>query len=249
MMTGRSILLMLMLLVLSCLPAYGGTVVKVGGYPFPPFVEVRGKQVSGLTMDLIAAMNNVQDKFTFQFVLTSSTRRYADMEQGLFDVIFFESIKWGWEGKAVEASRVFDTGGEVYVARKEPGRTQSYFDSLKGKSFRGYLGYHYGFAGFDADRERLEKEFNVTLTTTHKGNILSVLDGRADVAVVTESFLRLFLAKNPDYARRLLISQRRDQTYYLTILVRKEAPITVAQVNQILDRLKKGGELSEVLRK
>ena len=51
------------------------------GYMFPPFVEIgeQGK-VSGLTLDLIDALNKIQSEYHFEFYLTSSKRRYKDFQ-------------------------------------------------------------------------------------------------------------------------------------------------------------------------
>ena len=102
--------------------------VNVGGYIFPPFVEKDNKgNISGITIDLIDSMNKIQDEYHFNFVLTSSRRRYVSFEEGEFDILFFESILWGWQETNIEATKVFLKGGEVFVALKSKAKNQNYF--------------------------------------------------------------------------------------------------------------------------
>ena len=142
-------------------------IVKVGGYEFGPFVDVVGGKPSGLTQALLDTLNHYQDRFSFEFVLTSPNRRYKDFEDHKFDLIFFESPDWGWSNKriAVEASQVFLDGGERYIALAKPGRSKDYFASLGDKRMIGILGYHYGFAGFEADDTVMSTKFHTILVT------------------------------------------------------------------------------------
>ncbi|ALJ35569.1 ABC transporter [Azospirillum brasilense] len=214
--------------------------VKVGGYEFPPYVTESG---GGVTQALLDLLNAEQSDFRFELVRTSPQRRYEDMERGRFDMIAFESLAWGWKGRPVEASRVFLRDAEVFVAKAGPGMDQGYFDRLDDKTILGRLGYHYAFAGMTADPEVLEKRFNTRLTVTHEGNVRSVAAGRAALAIVTRSFLAQFLKANPDMAPHLLVSDRTDQIYEHTILVRRDGPVGIGWVNGTLDRLERSGVL------
>ena len=119
---------------------------------FTPFCHL-SKKNGGLTADLVQAINAFQTDYRFRLVNTSANRRYRDMADDSFSVMFFENIKWGWDSKLVDASKVFLQGdGEVYVAQAKPGRGQEYFDTLPDKHILAVVGYHYGFANFDADR-------------------------------------------------------------------------------------------------
>ncbi|WP_188259443.1 substrate-binding periplasmic protein [Azospirillum tabaci] len=214
--------------------------VRVGAYEFPPYVTESG---GGVTQSLLDLLNAEQTDFRFELVRTSPQRRYEDMERGRFDMMAFESLAWGWKGRPVEASRVYLHDAEVFVAKAGPGMDQSYFDRLDDKTILGRLGYHYAFAGMTADPEVLEKRFNTRLTVTHEGNVRSVAAGRAALAIVTRSFLAQFLKANPDMAPLLLVSDRTDQIYEHTILVRRDGPVSAAWVNGTLDRLERSGAL------
>lgn len=226
-----------------------GDTINVGGYIFPPFLEKNEGEYSGLTIDLIDAMNQSQDSHHFQFIRTSSMRRYKDFQENKFDMIVFESIQWGWQDQEVTDSIVFLEGGEVYITKADSKKNQTYFDHFKGKSLLGYLGYHYGFANFNSDREILKKKFNAKMTTTHTGNILSIIEERADIAVVTNSFLDKFFLENPDLRKKILISEKFDQKYHHTVLIRKNFHFSVQQINQLLLDMKKKGVLDALWQK
>jgi len=225
---------------LAASPAAAATTVRVGAYEFPPYVTEKG---GGVTQGLIDLMNAAQGDLRFEPVATSPQRRYEDLEQGRFDVIAFESLAWGWKDRPVDATRVFLQDAEVFVAKAGPGIDQSIFDSLDGKTILGRLGYHYAFAGYDSDPKTLETLHRTRVTVTHEGNVRNVIAGRATFAIVTRSFLNQFLKAEPDLAGRILVSERTDQIYRHTILVRRGGPVTAAALDALLDRLEADGSL------
>jgi len=223
--------------------------IKVGGYHFPPFVEWNNIQYSGLTLDLLEQMNQFQKKYKFVFIPTSSKRRYIDFKTYSFDVLFFECIQWGWQNQPLESSRVFLKGGEVYITKKTPDKTQDFFSDFKGKSILGYLGYHYGFANFNADEQFLKSNYNAEMTLSHDGNIRAIVKGRADIAVITISYLKRFLLTHPEVNDQILISDKKDQIYNHTILMRKHGPISATDMNLLLDDLEKNSILPILFKK
>lgn len=217
--------------------------VRVGAYPFLPFVD----RSSGLTLDLMQAMNAFQKDYRFEWVSTSANRRYRDMASGAFSVMLFENIKWGWDAQEVDASRVFLRGdGEVYVARSAPGRGQSYFQTLEDKEILGVLGYHYGFADFEADQTALAKKFRVTFSADNAVSLRNLRAGYGDVAVITKSYLLRYLVTHPEAKSQLLISDRMDQAYAHTAVVKKGSKPTVQEINALLTRMEAAGVLKKL---
>ena len=180
-------------------------VVKVGGYDFPPFID-KSPRGTSLTLDLIAALNAFQKKYVFEFVETSSKRRFINFDEKKYDLIFFESAEWGWQGREVDASDVIMQGGTVYIKRADKTKDQRYFDDLKGKTIWGILGYHYGFANFNSDHEFLRKTFNAHMTTSQDGLIEAAISGRADVSVVVREYLQIYLSKHPGVEKKIRMS-------------------------------------------
>lgn len=246
--TRRTTLSVLVSLILSiptsapvASPARAATTVKVGAYEFPPYVPETGP---GVTQGLVDLLNAAQPDLRFELVATSPQRRYEDLEQGRFDIIAFESLAWGWKGRPVDATRVFLRDAEVFVAKAGSGVGQTIFDSLDGKTILGRLGYHYAFAGYESDPRVLEQRFRTRVTLTHEGNVRNVIAGRATFAIVTRSFLNQLLKAEPGLARHLVVSERTDQIYEHTILVRRGGPVGAETLNALLDRLEADGRLN-----
>ena len=239
----RNVLALLLAFAVAGQPVQSGELVRVGVYPFLPFVDKSG----GLTADLVLAMNAFQKDYTFQLVNTSPNRRYRDMADGSFSVVLFENIKWGWDPDVVHASKVFLKGdGEVYVARSQPGRGQEYFKTLKDKQILAVTGYHYGFNNFDTDPARLAQRFKVSFSPDNAVSLRNLLAERGDVAVITRSYLKSFLVEEPQHAARLLVSEKFDQTYAHTAVVRKGSKPTPEELDALFEKMESAGALKQL---
>lgn len=224
--------------------------VAVGMYPFAPFVEHKGSSGDvGMTVDLITALNKIQKKYRFETILIPPKRRYQSYKDGHYDVIFYESRTWGWQDIDIDASTIYQTGGEVYVALKQPGRGQEYFEKFDDKQMMGILGFHYGFADFNADEEFLIKKFQMLLSHDNDKNLNMLLRGRGDVVVVTKAYLHRYLLNYPAAKEKLLISEKLDQEYNHTVLVRPGIKPSVVEINHMLEILDTSGALDELLKK
>jgi ABC-type amino acid transport substrate-binding protein len=220
--------------------------VWVGGYAFPPFVD----KSAGVTHELIKAMNRAQQDYQFRFIPTSSKRRYADLARGAFSVILFENIEWGWDRQQVEASKVYLQGdGEVYVALNKPGRDQRFFENLSQRSLIAVTGYHYGFANFNADAAELKKRYRITFSDDNEASLRMLQLERGEVAIITKSYLQHYLQQRPALRERLLISERLDQAYAHTALVKKGSRPSAEEIDALFARMAASGALAEVWRK
>ena len=234
---------------LLSLPALGKTI-NVGGYYFPPFVEQNEElQYIGITIDLINEMNKFQSDYKFNFVATSPKRRFSAFANNEFDLIMFEDIAWDWHYKEITASDVILHGGEVYITKANKGKGQSYFDSFEDKSIAVILGYHYGFADFEANEKRLKQVYNIQFNNGHAINIKKILSDRADISIVNQSYLNNYLKLHPEVRGQLLVSEKLDQEYHHTMLLRNNAAINIEQLNLLLSSMKEVGILSKVWKK
>ena len=228
-------------------PACAQQQVKVGAAHFPPYT-VRPEQGAdtGLLPQLLEALNSAQSDYQFVLVPTSIPRRFRDFEEGRIDIAIFENPEWGW--KAIRHVDV-DMGledAEVFVTHNTDQRDQRYFDELAGKRLALFSGYHYAFAGFNADRQYLTEHFNATLTYSHDSNLLMVQRDRADVALVTRSYLSDFLQRNRKYRGQFLASDKVDQVYHHYALLRPDAAIGAAAFAELLQRLRDDGQLLKI---
>lgn len=221
--------------------------VKVGAAHFPPYT-VRPEQGAdtGLLPQLVDALNRVQQQYRFVLVPTSIQRRFGDFQQGRTDMAIFENPQWGWQQIAHQTVDMGLEDAEVFVARQANGRDQHYFDDLRGKRLALFNGYHYAFAGFNPDPDYLRKTYNATLTYSHDSNLLMVQAGRADIALVTRSYLSDFLARNPASREQLVSSRRIDQVYHHYALLRPGAPIGEQSFATLLRGLRDSGELARI---
>lgn len=221
--------------------------VRVGAAHFPPYVVgPEGGQTSGLLLDVVEALNRVQAQYQFIIVPTSLPRRFRDLQQGRIDLSLFENPGWGWQGVPHVSVDLRLEDAEVFVAKRVDGREQSYFRHLDGKRLALFNGYHYAFAQFNADPQYLVEHYSATLTYSHDSNLMMVVRDRADIALVTRSYLTDFMTRHPDIAQQLLVSDRIDQIYHHVIMLRPEAPISGETMQGLLQQLRDSGEMARI---
>ncbi|WP_449434952.1 substrate-binding periplasmic protein [Pseudomonas putida] len=241
--------LMLLAILGLVVPAWAADAieVKVGAAHFPPYaVRPEEGADSGLLAQLVEALNREQHDYRFILVPTSIQRRFADFQQGRTDMAIFENPQWGWQQIPHQAVDMGLEDAEVFVARTAEGRDLHYFDRLQGKRLALFNGYHYAFASFNPDPGYLRKTYNATLTYSHDSNLLMVQAGRADIALVTRSYLSDFMLRNPGSFSHLIASQRIDQVYHHYALLRPGAPIDGEAFAMLLRQLRDSGELTRI---
>lgn len=222
-------------------------VVRVGAAHFPPYViKANAQEPTGLLPQLLQALNQAQSDYHFVMLPTAIVRRFGDLQRGRIDMAIFENPAWGWQDVDAAAVDMHLEDAEVFVARREVQRDQAYFEQLQGKRLALYRGYHYGFAGFNSDPQYLSQTFNANLGHSHDSNLLMVLRGRADIALVTRSNLYDFIERNPEHASSLLVSERVDQVYRHHAMLRRGAPISPARLGELLEQLHVNGELARI---
>lgn len=221
--------------------------IRIGAAHFPPYT-VRPEQGAdtGLLPQLAGALNKAQDRYHFVLVPTSIPRRFRDFEQGRVDMAIFENPEWGWQSIPHVSVDMGLEDAEVFVTHRTQGRDQHYFDDLKGKRLALFSGYHYAFANFNPDPRYLAVTYNATLTYSHDSNLLMVQRDRAEIALVTRSYLSDYQVRNPDSIGELLASERIDQVYHHYALLRPEAKISGEQFSALLEQLRASGELLRI---
>ncbi|MBK5351861.1 amino acid ABC transporter substrate-binding protein [Pseudomonas sp. TH41] len=240
-------LLLAALAALWVLPSQAAQLVRIGAAHFPPYtVRPESGVDTGLLPQLVEALNASQTTYKFVLVPTSIPRRFGDFKEGRVDMAIFENPDWGW--KDIPHTNV-DMGledAEIFVAQRLPDRQQSYFNDLAGKRLALFSGYHYEFANFNADQKFLAQNYNATLTYSHDSNLLMVLRGRADIALVTRSYLSDYFLRNEKVADQLLVSERIDQVYHHYAILRPTAPISGEAFGQLLQGLRDKGQMLKI---
>lgn len=224
--------------------------VTVGMYPFAPFVEQKGHNtITGMTIDLLTALNNQQKKYIFKPFVIPPKRRYLSYQNGDYDLIFYENSTWSWNEYDVEVSDVYQLGGEVYVALTKEGRGQEYFDDLTNKRMMGILGFHQGFADFETDEAFLREKFNMSLVNSNDKNLSKLLKGRGDIALLNQAYLQRYFFENPKVKDKLLVSEKLDQEYRHAVLVRPGIQPSVEEINRMLKSLQQSGAMASLWKK
>lgn len=239
--------LTLIYLGLLCLPsltvASAAIEVKVYFDSFPPYLILEGSKRSGIGVDLVAIMNKFQSTYRFTFVNSPTMRRFQLFKEGKYDLSLFDHLHWGWNKDAVDTTDVYLHGGEKYVALAKPHRGQEYFKVFHGKKIGAFLGYHYGMASFNNDPKTMLQRHNMELTSNHEGNLLKLLSGRVDMVILSDAFLSRWLVLHPEDKAKLLISEKWDQEYNFTMVVRKGISPTAQELNELLIKMKNAGVL------
>ncbi|MDZ5434302.1 amino acid ABC transporter substrate-binding protein [Pseudomonas fluorescens] len=244
-------LLLAALAALSILPSQAAQLVRIGAAHFPPYtVRPETGVDTGLLPQLVEALNALQSNYQFVLVPTSIPRRFGDFKQGRVDMAIFENPDWGWKDIPHTTVDMGLEDAEIFVAQRrpegQPARQQDYFADLTGKRLALFSGYHYEFANFNAEPKYLATHYNATLTYSHDSNLLMVLRGRADIALVTRSYLSDYFLRNLKVADQLLVSDRIDQVYHHYAILRPTAPITGEAFGNLLQGLRDNGQMLKI---
>ena len=110
----------------------------------------------------------------------------------------------------------------------------------------GVLGYHYRFANFRTDQDYLAKNFSLIQTDGQERSLELILKGRGEIAVLTKEYLNYHFLAAPRDKNRLLISDKYDQIYRHTILVRHNHSLTIQKINQLLKEMTQANTLKPI---
>lgn len=229
------------------IPVWAAQEVRVGAAHFPPYtVRPEIGVDTGLLPQLLDALNALQSDFRFVIVPTSNARRFREFKQGKMDMLLFENPAWGWQAIPQTSVDMGLRDAEVFVAKQQEGRQQSFFDDPGSKRLALFNGYHYAFAGYNTDPKFLSDAFNVSLTYSHLSNLQMVMRGRVEIALITRSHLVGLLNTNPQFRDQVMVSDRVDHTYHHYALLQPQAPIQSQQFAQLMDTLRKNGQLKAI---
>ncbi|MEA9355682.1 transporter substrate-binding domain-containing protein [Bacteriovorax sp. PP10] len=207
-------------------------VVKIGGYEFAPFIEKEGKE--GIVKDLIAKLNASQEKYHFEFVLTSANRRYRDFKTQKYDIILFEDEAWSWKQMGINYARtsIIGSGKELAVAMNYETRDQSYFDNLADKKIEVVLGYHYQITDMKSDAQTLMNK-KIVQGKSNQDNLEDLLSKKVDVTFINSLMLSRFLNKNKELKDKFLIRNKVDHQFALRGLIHPNSPIKVSELEKL----------------
>jgi hypothetical protein len=108
---------------------------------------------------------------------------------------------------------------------------------------------HYSFAGQNSNAVYLKEHFNIQLQPTTSQVLQDVLSEKAEIGVINSISLEQAFNQDPSLKKKIMIAKKIDQDFVLSILARKDSPMTIEQVNIMLDRLDKAGIMNKLWEK
>lgn len=187
-------------------------------------------------------MNAVQDRFYFELMIYPRLRLdqiFIDKEA---DVYPLRTVSWTDPKLGLLPTKTILSSGDIYFARKANrygGR--KVFDDLRARSIAGVKGYHYKIFNNNSDETYIKRHFDAALLSSNELVVKFVLAGRADVGIAPELIMAKYL-ENPETRDQLIIGDF-DSRVELSNLVRKDGPISVAEMNAVVDLLIKSGDV------
>jgi ABC-type amino acid transport substrate-binding protein len=190
-------------------------------------------------------MNAVQDKFRFELAIYPRLRLDQVFMDKRADVYPLRTVAWTRPELGLLPTRTIFTSGDVYFAHgANRYRGRAVFDNLKAKKIAGVRGYHYQLFNNNADEAWIKKNFNAYLVASNEAVVSFVLADRADVGIVPEVIMANYLA-DPKMREQLIIGDF-DSRVELSNLVRKDGPISVGEMNAIVDLLVRSGDVDKL---
>jgi ABC-type amino acid transport substrate-binding protein len=208
------------------------------------YVDAHGKP-AGLIADFIQRMNEVQAKFHFELAIYPRLRLDQIFADKKADVYPLRTLDWVSPKMNLRASKTIVDSGDMYFARKN-NRVggAKIFDQLKTRFLAGVRGYHYVLFGNNPDETYIKKHFKVELLSSNEAVVQFVLADRADVGIVPEMILAKYL-QDPATREQILLGPY-DSNVALSHLVRRGGPISVAQMDAIIELLVKSGDVAKL---
>lgn len=216
--------------------------VRVGGYPFEPFVE----NGLGVTPAFLTLLNGLQADMQFEFVQIPAQRRYELLRRGTVDAIFFEMPVWGWQDYAehVEITEPILRGTEVFVALRETSEGKEVFRLAPDRKIALTLGYHYAFADFNADQSYIRTKVDAVFAERISQTLRYLRSGAVDVAVMSDLFLYREYQRTPALQGQLFIGPKPDHDYALPLLVRSGGPVSANDLDTLMEKMRVDGSLT-----
>ena len=207
-----------------------------------------GNVPRGEIVDFVRRMYQVQDKFRFDVVLYPRLRLNQVFIDKQADVYPFRTVAWTEPELGLLPTRTIISSGDVYFARRSNHfGGQRVFDDIPHRLLAGVSGYHYALFDNNPSEAYIRKRFNATLLNSNEAVVEFVLADRADIGIIPEMILARYLAEPP--MRGKLIVDGFDSRVQLSNLVRKDGPISVPEMDEIIERLEKSGDVDRLRKK
>lgn len=212
----------------------------------PPFLDISNK---GAGPEILEALNKVQQQFNFKYKAIPSNRKVQAIKENWVDIVMWDNLSWGWQGKSMQASLPLVKSKDIYIALHGENRDQGFFNDLPNKKLAFVYGYHYRVTDYEIDVDKLSARFDSSIVRNEEASIKMILTQRVDVAVVSETALNWFLIKYPNYHAKLMTSDIFDNEYSRHFIISKNAMIKISEINHYLSLADKKGLIAPIYQK
>ncbi len=200
----------------------------------------------GVLADFVRRMDEVQDKFHFELRIFPRLRLDQIFIDKAADVYPLRTTEWTKPELGLLPTKTIVNSGDVYVAKRSNRFGESkVFADLKSRNIVGVRGYHYRLFNDNADEAYIKANFKAYLVASNEAVVKFILAERADVGIVPEVIMAQYL-KDPAMRAQLIVAEDYDSRVELSNLVRKDGPISVAEMNAIIDALTKAGDVAKL---
>ncbi|MBE7637140.1 ABC transporter substrate-binding protein [Sneathiella sp. P13V-1] len=205
----------------------------------PPFVvDVEAKK--GVIFDLLKALNDTQETYEFLPLLYPARRMLSDYKTLNIHVVAFNNVNWGWVQRGGIPSINLTNGRDLFVslAKSDPNKTDI-------TDIGAVRGFHYAFADYDADK--LARMQNVSLVESEADVLKLIKFNRVKKGVISEAFLGWVSISNPQLYKILKIDRANpDHTYHRQLIRLASSPISLEEIDLLLEKMKNNGALQAV---
>ena len=220
--------------------------IKVGVYEYGVVYYFEDGKQHGIAPILINLLNDLQDDYRFQLAETSSRRRYRALSSGEIDLVLLESSQWEWQELDVSFSDRIVTERDVYLTSSSRLDAQSLFADVTAHRILCVLGFHYGFAEFNANPQYLRDNFDVLLRYNEKDVLNGVLTDEAPIGIVSAGFLGRQFVADSRMRDRVVIADEPDGVYDLVSVLSNKSAISLERLNQLIAQLRENGEVDRL---
>ncbi|MCM8528791.1 MAG: ABC transporter substrate-binding protein [Lentisphaeraceae bacterium] len=204
---------------------------------------------SGISFDIISALNQIQSKYEFTHEFLPTKRLENLSQNGKIHIAAFSNLSWGWDQNKVSRSTDLIADKDVFFTLKKDGRDHSYFDDIPSKLIAGVKGFHYNFNKVKTNSENEKKPPRFIGVYSEKSVVDMVILERAEIGVVSIFTLQYLFMTDPQKYAKLLISEKYDSEYERYYVLNESSPIKAEEINSFLAQIKKEGVLQKIFEK
>ena len=208
----------------------------------PPLTTGSG----GLSVDILQALNQLQDTYYFEQSLVATLRYRELIKQQRIQMAAFSNLNWSWDTDTVQASLPMIHDRDIYIALNKDGHHEMLNALDPSTSKAGVLGFHYRLVNFSKDQNQIKESQNMILVENEMSVFNMIVLKRANIGIVSQSFLHYMQSQDTMHKHQILIADEVDSVYDRYYVIHKQAPISIEVFNQLLRDLNQSGALKRI---